>query len=358
MPNKLKILFLLPYPQNVAAGQRFKIEQAFDFLKNQGHSITVDSFFRNSTWSILYKKGYLFKKISGTVFSWVKRTFFIFTIHKYDVVYNFMWVTPRGAPVSEWIVRKLSKKLIVDIDDLVYEIDKRNIYKNLLSCHLKSNFLVRNADWVIHNSPFSVKECSKLNIHNRAIHIPCSFDMKRYKPKIHSKKECVTIGWTGTISSIPYLKSLEPMLQKLYGIQKFKLKLITNFEYQISGLDCVTIQWNAHNEIEDLSSFDIGIYPIFFDDWSASKGGLKVQQYMAMGLPSVSTNHGAASSYIEHQKTGYLVNNEQEWIESLLILIENTSLRSSIGFAARSYAEKNFSIDASIKSYSKVICDN
>lgn len=358
MPDKLKILFLLPYPQDVAAGQRFKIEQAFDFLKNQGHSITINSFFGNSTWSILYKKGFMIKKISGTAFSWAKRIFFIFNIYKYDVVYNFMWVTPRGAPVSEWIVRKLSKKLIVDIDDLVYEIDKQNIYKNLLSCHLKSNFLVRNADWVIHNSPFSVQECLKLNNHNRAIHIPCSFDMKRYQPKIHTKKDIVTIGWTGTVSSIPYLKSIEPMLQKLYETKKFKLKLITNFEYQISGLDCETIQWNVQNEIEDLSSFDVGIYPIFFDDWSASKGGLKVQQYMAMGLPSVSTNHGAALSYIEHEKTGYLVNNEQEWIESLLVLIENSSLRSSIGFAARTYAEKNFSINASIKSYSKVICEN
>lgn len=356
-PNKLNILFLMPYPYDVAAGQRFKIEQAYESLRDQGHSIVIDSFFSISTWKILYKKGCFLKKILGTVTSWIRRMICIITINKYDVVYNFMWVTPRGAPISEWAVRKLSRKLIVDIDDLVYKIEDRNFLQNFFSCHFKSHYLVKNADCVIHNSPASSRECSQINIHHNAIHIPCSFDMNRYQLKPHLKKELVTLGWTGTVSSIQYLKSIEPMLRELYSVKKFKLTLITNFDYEISGLDLDLISWNAETEIQDLLRFDIGIYPVFFDDWSASKGGLKVQQYMAMGLPSVSSNHGAASYYIEHDKTGYLVKNDHEWIKYLSILIDDAKLRSRIGSAARKEAENNFSINASIRSYSKVICE-
>lgn len=347
----------MPYPHDVAAGQRFKIEQAYEFLKNRGHIIKIDSFFNTNTWDVLYEKGHLFQKIFGTIISWIKRIIYIFTINKYDAVYVYMWVTPRGSPISEFIVKKLSRKLIVDIDDLVYKIDGRSFFQNFLSCHLKSYYLVKNADCVIHNSPSSVKECAKINVNNNAIHIPCSFNMDKYQPKSHRDKELVTLGWTGTVSSIKYLKSIEPMLRELYAIKKFKLSLITNFEYEISGLDVDLIFWNAETEIQDLLRFDIGIYPVFFDEWSASKGGLKVQQYMAMGLPSVSTNHGAASHYIEHKKTGFLVKNDDDWIKYLSILINNTELRSTIGSAARKEAKNNFSKNASIQSYYKVICN-
>jgi L-malate glycosyltransferase len=357
LPKKLKILFLQPYPYGVAAGQRFKIEQAYNFLKNEGHEVVINSFFAMSTWEILYKDGHTFKKIMGTLLSWVKRGLFIFTIHRYDVVYNFMWVTPRGAPVAEWIVRKLAKRLIVDVDDRVYDTDNKSFLENLTSCHYKSNFLVKNGDTVIHNSPYSVEECSRINIFNNAIHIPCSFDLERYRRKAHKQNELITIGWTGTISSIPYLKKIEPMLIELYAIQKFKLILITNFDYSIDGLDLEVIQWSAKNEIEDLLKFDIGIYPVFIDNWSKSKGGLKVQQYMAMGLPSVSTNHGAASHYINHENTGYLVDTDKEWIHYLHLLLGDANLREAIGRSAREQAEKSFSINASIKAYRKVICE-
>ena len=63
------------------------------------------------------------------------------------------------------------------------------------------------------------------------------------------------------------------------------------------------------------------------------------------------------SYYIEQDKTGYLVKNDHEWIKYLSILIDDAKLRSRIGSAARKEAENNFSINASIRSYSKVICE-
>ncbi|MDB9815941.1 glycosyltransferase family 4 protein [Gammaproteobacteria bacterium] len=356
--KKLKILFLQPYPTGQAAGQRFKVEQAYEFLKKTGHQVTINSFFDIGTWNILHKKKNLFKKFFNTLYLWLKRLSFILFIHKYDVVYVFMWVTPRGYPVAEWWVRKFSKKLIIDIDDEVYKVDDLNFFSSFLSCKPKSKYLVQRGNVVLHNSPSSAQECRNLNEFSNAIHVPCSFDMSRYKKKLHSKKDLVTLGWTGTFSSIAYLKILEPVLKDLYDKKKFNITLITNFDYQISGLDVNVIPWRKDTEIEDLLNFDIGIYPVFFDDWSKSKGGLKVQQYMSMGLPSVSTNHGAATSYIDHGVTGFLAENNQDWSRYLLDLMNDFELRAAMGNAARDFAEKNFSIDSSLTNYNKIFTED
>jgi len=355
--DKLKILFLQPYPVGEAAGQRFKVEQAYQTLQDNGHEITVNSFFNISTWRILYKKGLLTKKVFNIFLLWIKRLFFLTTIHRYDVVYVFMWVTPRGYPISEWFVRKLSKKLIVDVDDEVYKTNDLNLLSSFFSCKPKSKYLVQNGDIVFHNSPHSVQECKKLNIFSNVIHMPCSFDMQRYKPKIHVKNDYLTVGWTGTFSSAVYLKSIEPILKDIYSVKKFKLRLITNFQYQIEGMDVEVIPWRSESEISDLSDFDIGIYPVLFDDWSKSKGGLKVQQYMSMGIPSVSTNHGAAAHYVDHYETGFLANNDFEWKKYILQLMDDIDLRESIGKSAREVAEKNFSTDVSIRNYLKAFTE-
>ena len=254
--KKLKILFLQPYPTGEAAGQRFKVEQAYNTLHERGHEVTVNSFFDIQTWKILYKKEFLINKIFKIPFLWVKRLFFLLSVYKYDVVYVFMWVTPRGYPISELFVRKFAKKLIVDVDDEVYKTDDLNFISSFFSCKPKSKYLVQKADVVLHNSPESVFECNKLNVFSNVLHIPCSFDMHRYKPKAHLQKDYLTVGWTGTFSSVMYLKSIVPILKDIYSQKKFKLKLITNFQYQIEGMDVEVVPWRLSLKfIENLIIF-------------------------------------------------------------------------------------------------------
>ena len=140
-----------------------------------------------------------------------------------------------------------------------------------------------------------------------------------------------------------YLDSIRNALITLDKIVDFKLILITNFDYEIPLKDYELKRWKESSEIKDLNCFDIGLYPILFDDWGLSKGGLKVQQYMSLGIPSVCTNHGAAKSFIKNNETGFLVNSESDWVEKLKHLISNPDLIKEMGLKSRIYAEKNFS---------------
>lgn len=69
---KPKILFLVPYPLGVAPSQRFRFEQYFEILEQNGFDFDSQSFIDEQTWKILYLKGYLVKKTIG-IFSWISQ---------------------------------------------------------------------------------------------------------------------------------------------------------------------------------------------------------------------------------------------------------------------------------------------
>ena len=48
-----KILFVCPYPENIAAGQRLKFEHHFKRLEELGYEITVHSFMSMKLWNII-----------------------------------------------------------------------------------------------------------------------------------------------------------------------------------------------------------------------------------------------------------------------------------------------------------------
>ena len=73
------------------------------------------------------------------------------------------------------------------------------------------------------------------------------------------------------------------------------------------------------------------------------KVGLKALQYMAMGIPSVSTNVGNVKNFIKNGKNGFLVNNENEWENTLLELLVNAKLRAKIGLNGRKTIEESYS---------------
>ena len=120
MPKVKKILILCPYPQGIAAGQRFKYEQYFKSWEERGYKIEVSSFFDMKTWDILYEESNYLLKIIGTLKGYLRRVRDIFILRNFEIVYIFMWVTPLGATLFERLVRKFSRSLVYDFDDAVF----------------------------------------------------------------------------------------------------------------------------------------------------------------------------------------------------------------------------------------------
>tara|TARA_X000001036_G_scaffold374339_2_gene362684 strand:+ start:1634 stop:2707 length:1074 start_codon:yes stop_codon:yes gene_type:complete len=338
-----KILILSPYPEGVAAGQRLKYEQYYESWEKEGFSLTKSSFFNDKTWDILWKKGFLLRKILGTFIGYFRRIKDLAKIRKCDIVYIFMWATPIGFPLYEWMILKSGKKIIYDFDDAVFSSSS---FLSLLKGGYKSRFLIQYSHQVILSSPFLIDHCERNNNLSKVQYIPCSLDTKRFQLKDPEWPEKIVLGWTGTFSSKHYLDSIRDVFYEVSKYIDVKIILITNFNYSLEGLDCEVIRWRESSEIKDLHRIDIGLYPLLKSEWALGKGGLKALQYMATGIPAIATDFGTVKNFITHQKNGFLVDTTEEWVDAIKTIAENPKLRNNIIINARDTVKNNYSVSS------------
>ena len=355
--KKKKILFLSPYPYGTAASQRLKFEQYFPYLEENGFELKTSSFVSPAFWKVLYTKGHYFKKILFTGLGYLHRIKDLFTIHQYDIVYVHLWVTPLGPPVFEWLVSKLSKKLVYDIDDMIYYQQGSPINKliYLIKGKNKSIALMKYADHVITCTP-DLNDFAKEYCEN-CTDISSTLDTDRMQPAYrYTNEETVTIGWTGTHSTVPYLYLLTPVFQQLAKERTFRLFVIGNFEFHMDGVNYEYVDWSAAKEVQQLQQIDIGVYPLPTDAWVMGKSGLKALQYMAFAVPVVAQDIGTAiRRVVTEGQDGFLVKTQEEWLEKLRYLVDHPEERQRMGLKARKAVLGKFSLEANKKTYLNIL---
>lgn len=359
-----RILIICPYPVGVAAGQRLKYEQYLDDWRAHGYVVDVAPFMDMDLWSVVYLPGHHVAKAWGVAKGYLRRLRDLWSVARYDIVYVHMWVTPLGSTLFERLVRRLSLRLIYDVEDNIiapqaFAEDHPNPVLRWLKGKGKPRFLIRAADQVIVASDFLQAPYAALNRHGRTELIPPSLDTDRFVPADQaassSKGGLVTIGWTGTFSSKPYLDMIAPMLVELAMTERFRMLVIGNFDYTLPGVDLEVLRWTGEDEVAQLQQIDIGVYPLPDDDWSMGKAGLKIIQYHAVGLPCVASHSGISPMQIEEGKTGYLVRDDAEWITALRRLLDDGDLRLKVGRAGRHYAVDRYSRQVIAQRYRDIL---
>lgn len=357
-----KMLVICPFPQGVAAGQRLKYEQYFDKWRLQGWDIDVSSYMDMNMWNVVYTKGNFRQKLNGVLRGHIRRLRDILRIHRYDLVYIFMWFTPFGTTILERLVRCLSRRLVYDVEDniLVEQVIPKDFNPNPIVRSIKgpdkTRFLIRMADHVVTSSPFLNDICIGINIKKACTFISSSVDTDRFLPfTTYSNQKSVVVGWTGTFSSKLYLDMLADVFRKLAERVSFKLKIISNFDYFLPGVDLEVVRWSAEREVADLQTFDIGVYPLPINDWVLGKSGLKAIQYMAFGLPCVATDVGTTPMIISDGVNGRLVRTENDWLDALEELVRDPELRRRLGTQARRDAIANYSLQSTAIKYDCVL---
>lgn len=357
-----RILVLCPYPVGVAAGQRLKFEQYYGDWRARKWEVVVSPFMDRALWDVAFKPGHVVAKAAGVFKGYLRRLRDLARLRGYDLVYVFMYVTPVGTSLFERLVRALARKLVYDVEDNVMEHvgtvvrDHPNPLLRFLRASAKYRYLVREADHVVTSSPALNDRCKAVNGDGACTYISSSVDADRFKPAYrYSNDDIVTIGWTGTFSSRPYLDLLRGTLRKLAAERRFRLRVIGNFDYELPGVELEVVRWTAEREIEDLHAIDIGLYPLPVDDWVSGKSGLKAIQYMMMAIPCVATNVGTTPLIIRDGQNGLLVRSEEDWLDALKRLLEDPDLRRRLGEAARRDAVAKYSTQAVAAQYHEVL---
>ncbi|RYD96687.1 MAG: glycosyltransferase [Sphingobacteriales bacterium] len=355
--KRKRILFVNPYPHDKAPSQRLKYEQYYDHFRAAGYDIEWSCFYDDEAWKVIYKPGHYAGKAMAFVRGYARRLRDLFRLKKYDAVYIHLWVTPIRPAFFEWLYSKVAKKIIYDIDDLVFLKEASHIawWKGMLKSRKKPVYLMKVAKHVITCTPFLDEFARKYNPNTTDISSTINTDA--YVPVNQYRNDHkLVLGWSGSHSTVVYLYLLNDVLQELAKTHDFKLLVMGSTKYHLEGVDYEAVEWTREREIPTLQKFDIGLYPLHLEDqWVMGKSGLKALQYMALGIPTVATGLGANHRVIQDGVSGYLVKTKEEWLEKLKLLLENPEERRRVGTAAHDRVEALYSIRENAPVYLRIL---
>jgi len=352
----MKILFLTS-ADILGAASRYRVYQYLDYLKKGGFECkAIPSLFNKYlSPSKKFKKLYHFSKWVGRmaggnafILMFFKRLFDIRHTFKSDIIFIQKNLFPFGPPFLEKIIRFLNKKkkIIFDFDDTIYlppiSCQDNKIFMRFWDDNLVSK-IISMSDFVIAGNSFLAKYASKYN--KNITVIPTAIDTERYDLKDYKKlTDEISIGWIGSSSTNFYLEQLRGVFKELgKKYNNLTLKII-GAKIRMNEIKTISKEWNLDSEVNDLQSFDIGVMPLTDDEWSKGKCGLKILQYMAVGVPAVASPVGVNKEIIQNGINGFLAGTDEEWIEKLSLLIENPELRYKLGMKGRQTVEKNYSV--------------
>jgi glycosyltransferase involved in cell wall biosynthesis len=213
--------------------------------------------------------------------------------------------------------------------------------------------MVKRSDLVTVGNAFLKEQVRKVDPTKEVFIIPTSIDTALYpmKKKVSTGPEFI-LGWMGTKGNLRYLKKLEPAFESL--ARKFpqvRLKIVSNGVYESSALPVISKPWKLEDENEDLVSFDTGLMPLNDDLWSRGKCGLKIIQYLSVGIPVVCTPVGVNGDIIRNGENGFWATTREEWADRLAALIQNDDLRRKMGRSGIETVEKDYSLSVTSRKF-------
>lgn len=282
----------------------------------------------------------LFLKISTIARHW----YLLRIVGNYDIIIAVKYLK---SPLLSKIKAKSKALLVYDFDDAVW----------LSSFSGEEEFRrrVSIADCTTSGNMYLANYASKYNPDSYVLPAPCqleAFEAYQLKNKRKDKEDEIVIGWIGSASTLFSLFNIYDALEtigekyphvvlKMVGTDKDK-KMVPRFE-KIKTL--TVTNYDQEEMIKQVSSFDIGIYPLFLSELSLGRGPLKATIYMAAKVPFVCSGYIENNKFVEGGVTGFLAHTTEEWIEKLSLLIENPELRKKMGEKGNLYAAEHCSIE-------------
>lgn len=348
----MKVLIIAPYPTGVAPSQRFRFEQYLDIMTENHINYTISPFLSRKAWDILYNPGHFFSKVVSITNGYIRRFKDIFRLSQFDFIFIHRESSPFGPHWFEYIaVKILNKKIIYDFDDSIWlkNYSDNNKLAGLLKRYSNTRDICKLAYKISAGNEFLASFASQYN--KNVVINPTTIDLSEYTlPKLNSEMK-VVVGWSGSHSTAVYLESVLPVFKRLNETIDYELYIISNQKPPFNLPNMKFIKWNKDTETNDLSSFDIGIMPLTYTDWSRGKCGLKALQYMALNIPSLITPVGVNRLIVDEGVNGMYCDTPDEWYENIKRLIEDESLRKILSSNARKKVEEHYSVKSNKENF-------
>lgn len=278
-------------------------------------------------------------------------------------------VCDKGEPLVEFVKENFpDKKLIYDMDDDLWDVNPFSpAYKDYGTEEVewngeklwedgKAGFdLERNkkrANYrisVIEQCDFVTVTTERLKekvseyVDNEIKIIPNAVDFDIWWDLPFKESEKVRLGWSGGASHYVDWHSIKDALPEVMDGAELVLAghkwdgTLEDVEYEFHEWTDV----EAHPYRQAALNIDIGLLPLADNDFNKGKSCIKWYEFAALGIPCVAANVAPYSDEIEHGVTGFLYDNEEEFVEYVEMLKEDKDLRDTIGTAAKQWVKDN-----------------
>lgn len=350
----MRVACVVPYPLGFAPSQRFRLEQWEKPLAAEGITLEFFPFLDREASARFYERGRLWSKagtlLSGTLgrLRWALRQ-----ARDFDVVVIHREAVPLGlASIESAIARRVPT--VFDFDDAIWlpnvsPAHRRfqrlkgfaKVNRALSACSVVSAGCHHLADYARRHNP-------------RVFVVPTSIDLGLYSPpRAHAAAQTLTVGWTGSLTTSPYVTLVAEALRRAAARIPMEL-VVFGAEVAIPGVAVRCQPWSPEGEVPLIRTFDVGLKPLPRTDWVRGKCPMKELQYMALGIPPVATRFGSAIESIEHGRTGFLCETDEDWVDALVALRE-PDRRAAVGAAARRLVEERYAATAAASAFARVL---
>ena len=178
--------------------------------------------------------------------------------------------------------------------------------------------------------------------------MPSTIDTDVYRPApagVGPRSDVLTLGWTGSHTSVRYLEALRPALTDLARKTRLRLRVV-GARFACDGVEIEELPWRAESEVADLLPIDVGLMPLPDEEWVKGKCSFKALQYMALAIPVVLSPVGMNVEVVADGGNGLFATTSAEWMEKISRLAAKSELRKRLGEAGRQTVEARYSARA------------
>ncbi|WP_059411147.1 glycosyltransferase family 4 protein [Cupriavidus basilensis] len=336
----MKVLLLTRYGR-MGASSRLRMLQFLPWLKEAGLESNAQALLDDEMLQKKYRSGGYNRRAMMAAYGARMRS--LGRRRESDLV----WIEKEALP---WFPASVEHALlrgvpyVLDYDDALfhnYDLHRSMLVRRLMGRRIDR--LMAGARLVVAGNEYLAKRAREAGARWVEI-VPTVIDLDRYRVGDRPSPAGVTrIVWIGSPSTAAYLEALEEPLRRLAARHQFKLRVI-GADVSMHGVDVECLPWSEGSEVAAIAECHVGIMPLKDSPWERGKCGYKLIQYMACGLPVVASPVGVNVQIVRDGENGFLADGPQAWETRLGQLLENESLRESMGRAGRCRVEQEYCV--------------